>query len=431
MSFLETVDTTCRNLNAGNVWYLDGSGNLVDLQSQSGNMGFCMREKDDAHTLKVASRIAHNQDEGLRHAAEATLYIKNEDALKPASAYDELLALLRDAGVKLVNESLDMNAEEQSYDVWAHLRDWYARNRGMKFFKSAGQSELDAEDPHTGAKCRELDSNGDPACVINGVENHRDCYGEVVCQGLNTMCVTSTSDQRTNDDFLDDCKFCDDTIGGPFFRNPGEETQVAGDDGTDETKIVPYEIEKPDVATHGRCSYVANSLWRQGGEANWKEASGTSFASPAIAGLAVLFEEKCGARSPMLTRAIFRTASWVRQELENKDSDPIYPSPNFHPKPDSLVGAGILEATRLHKFCGGGSSGDPSTASGSFDGTGWNDPDDTPSYFESASMSVTDPEVITHEEWSTVPGALAPGTELVYKKLHSLGSMPEGGGAPV
>jgi hypothetical protein len=313
---------------------------LCVLQSNTSVAGetlghFCVPVGEDpTHASRVSSRISEGYQGDPFHAAAANIWMVNDvwdgnEWVTWKNAYPVALTYLVSNDVGIVNES--WYAFDTIYSATDHARDWFSRFRNVLFVKSTGQGTCQQADTLTAG-----------------------------CRSLNSLCVGMTdSDGYTSyDDFSDDALPC-----GQFWLNP--ESPTSGN---------RKDAERPDIVTEGYQASAIEPLTYS----DWERVNGSSFAAPAVAGLAGLMAEHCGYGNdvdPVRMRARMRAAAWVPQDFETQ----FYPNSNppFFPRwsdgLDSHAGAGLIEASSLKRFCDPpGSSSDPGQpVDGSFDGTGW------------------------------------------------------------
>lgn len=291
-----------------------------------------------AHVSKVSSRISEGQDNKPNHASKANLWMMNDTFSQNAwnywrDTFIDSLIYLKDRNVHIINESwTEAIAVNSTYTAIDHSRDWFSRNEKVLFIKAGGQSE-----------------------TLYGAES-----STISCNSLNALCVSQTGTPSwPPKDFSDDYP-----INTSWWLNPKSPL-------TKERK----DAERPDIVTEGYQAKTLTTLTTDIWDFN---SAGTSFAAPAIAGLAALMADYCGYGNnidPVRMRARMRAAAWVPQAFEYQYYASLNPPffPRWNDGIDSRVGAGLVDATRLKRFCDppGTNYEDGQPADGSFDGTGW------------------------------------------------------------
>jgi hypothetical protein len=262
-------------------------------------------------------------------AAKARLYYPNrggpalsEDLTSPtvdcspvglADAYSWLADPERE--VKTVNESFgcigygDGAAE-------GITQDYYARYFDMAISKSAGNEPKRAACPFS----------------LNST-----CVGGINKQGK-MSCFSSWTNEN----------------GPDFARTDREEPDVVAlaGDGEDDC-LLPSQVDQV-------------SFMQIGTPDQWGDATGTSYAAPAVAGFTALLKEACGDKKDHLwIRAVLRNSAWRRNVKDYAYSTPVAPATEAY---DWKDGAGALTAEDALAYCLDDGSGSPSNASGNDEG---------------------------------------------------------------
>ena len=272
--------------------------------------GTCTME----HPSQVASRISSSTDSTLLHAAQANIVVGNGasdigDPAELAQVYSDLNSF----NTNIVNESWGTSPYTEFHPN-DYVRDWFARYRSMTFVKASGNY-----------------GNSPPS---SGSEEAQ----ETDCHALNALCVGGASAEGTYGMIEDDILYhVGGFIGASAWDNPDFSSSHPSKGGE-------KEVERPDVVSEGEEAWIMDAEPEE-----WDQDSGTSFASPSIAGLLALYDKECGPHSPAIHRASVRTAAFRKHSAEDSDADPRYPIPGD--SPDSYAGTGIPLADTMRRYC--------------------------------------------------------------------------------
>jgi subtilisin family serine protease len=258
---------------------------------------YCVDLHATATASRMLSNVAVSGTNRPHQAARARVYVANvmneslsggleQSAELFIKAYDWLTESPRN--VKFINESLLIPFAGET-DFRDMLVDWYGRYRGALFVKAAGN-------PNAGTQ-----------------KNHVDCtaYNELCVGGAQWVDHPISHfgwGADRGDPLANPIRWKN-----PYMYEPSGERR---------------EQEKPDVAsewvgthvalttdvTHWSAGHLASTGSSSGlaGATRFDGVNGTSFAAPAVTGLAALLEELCldrtgAGRSPLWYRSIFRT----------------------------------------------------------------------------------------------------------------------------
>lgn len=302
-------DANCRllsehaNFPAGSVVHEPGADFSCSTDTGCGNRcggsSLCMAfECVDEHTSHIASTIMNTVNPGTFGAPQAKLYVPTRgdgtsiacSTLGIANAYE----WLRSSGVTTTTESFGCSSSD------GMTQDYHARYNGMAVFRASGNI---SQEENTLRPCRPMNS-----ICVGGMRPKSGGGWEMDPQSTWVNPVTTHGDREEPD-------------------------IVALSENVDVIKYARsgLAVSDPPVTT------------------GWEPtASGTSYAAPAMAGLAALLKQACGGTiDPRYLRALLMTSAWSMNPNGTKYSTPG--------AGDGRDGAGGLTASKAALWCGIGS----------------------------------------------------------------------------